>query len=97
MVNYIRLAVDIALLVADKQIAYGDSFGQSGQIMRILYPHGISLSQMDDALVVVRMVDKLFRIANRKTAFEESPYSDLIGYGLLGLARDKRDEGCNGK
>lgn len=75
-------------LVAEKQIAYGDSFGRAGLVMKELYPNGISLDQMEDALVVVRILDKLFRIANRKDAFGESPYGDIQGYGLLGERKD---------
>jgi hypothetical protein len=74
-------------LVAEKQAAYGDSFGKSGEVMRILYPEGIAPEQMDDALCVVRMVDKLFRIATDRDALGESPYRDIAGYALLGDAR----------
>ncbi len=88
IIDYYKIAQQIAATVTEKQDAYGDSFGRSGEIMRILYPNGISHEQMDDALVVVRMIDKLFRIANRKDAFGENPYQDLCGYGLLGAAKD---------
>jgi hypothetical protein len=40
-------------------------------------------------LCVVRIFDKLKRIATNKDAFGESPYGDIIGYGLLGLHKDK--------
>lgn len=85
----ISTAIKIARLVEEKQVAYGDSFGKSGQIMAILYPNGISVMQMDDALVIVRIIDKLFRIANQKDAFGESPYRDICGYGLLGAHRSE--------
>lgn len=35
-------------------------------------------------LCIVRIFDKLMRIANKKDAFAESPYADLAGYALLG-------------
>lgn len=85
---YERLGFEKGRLVAEKQIAYGDSFGRAGQVMKALYPGGISIEQMDDALVVVRIVDKLFRVAHQKKAFGESPYGDIQGYGLLGERRD---------
>ena len=81
---------EIGDLVAEKQIAYGDSFGKSQQVMAILYPKGITVEQMADALTVVRIVDKLFRIANKKDAFNESPYRDIVGYGLLAVVRDEK-------
>ena len=85
--DYKRLALSVGKLVAEKQSAYGDSFGKSGSIMKILYPEGISLEKMDDALCVVRILDKLFRLATQPKAFNESPYRDIAGYALLGLAR----------
>lgn len=85
---FLVAAIDIANLVEEKQLAYGDSFGKSGKIMTILYPNGISVDQMDDALTVVRVLDKLFRIATKKTAFGESPWRDIMGYALLATVRD---------
>ena len=82
-----RLGREIGELVADKQEAYGDSFGKAGEVMRILYPAGISPSQMDDALAVVRVIDKLFRVATDRDALGESPWRDIVGYALLGVAR----------
>ncbi len=82
-------SLKIAKLVNEKQAAYGDSFGKSGQIVRILYPEGIPPEKIDDALTVVRVIDKLFRIATQKDAFGESPWRDIMGYALLAVARDK--------
>lgn len=78
---------EIGKLVDTKQAAYGDSFGKAGQVMRILYPQGIAPEQMDDALGVVRVLDKLFRIATDRDALGESPWRDIAGYGLLGARR----------
>jgi sulfate transport system permease protein len=50
----------------------------------------IKLEQYDDMLCIVRIIDKLFRIATAKDAFGESPYGDITGYGLLGLMKDRR-------
>lgn len=81
------LGLEIGRLVAEKNAAYGDSFARSGEIMRILYPAGVKPEQMDDALGVVRVVDKLFRVATDRDAMGESPWRDIGGYGLLGAAR----------
>lgn len=85
--SYSLLALEIGELVEQKQEAYGDSFGKSGAVMRILYPNGIALEQIDDALCVVRILDKLFRIATDRDALGESPYRDIAGYALLGAVR----------
>lgn len=85
---YRDLGREVGELVETKQAAYGDSFGRSGAVMRELYPNGIAPEQMDDALAVVRVLDKLFRLANAPHAFGESPWRDIAGYALLGLKRD---------
>lgn len=91
--NYVDLGRQLGELVTTKQAAYGDSFGRSGEVMRVLYPGGISPAQLDDALVVVRIVDKLFRIANAPGAFGEDPGLDIAGYGLLMAARARSAAG----
>lgn len=87
MSRYDELALRIADMVEKKRLAYGDSFGQAGEVMRILYPAGIRPEQLDDALAVVRILDKLFRIATNRDAFGESPFIDITGYGLRAAAR----------
>jgi hypothetical protein len=85
--SYKQLGEEIGALVETKQAAYGNSFGKSGAIMRILYPEGIPTEKMDDALTVVRVLDKLFRIATARDALGESPWRDVAGYALLSVAR----------
>lgn len=92
MKNYIALAADLGRLVQDKQLAYGDSFSRSQEILKILYPNGIKPENYKDLLTITRIIDKLFRIANKKDAFGESPYRDIAGYGLLGLADDLEEK-----
>ncbi len=77
----------IGSVVTTKQAAYGDSFGRSGVVMRALYPAGINPEQLADALTVVRIVDKLFRVATDRDALGESPFSDIAGYSILAVAR----------
>lgn len=78
---------NVGKLVEEKQAAYGDSFGRSGECLRQMYPNGIAPEQYDDVLTIARMLDKLFRIASDPEAFEENPYRDLCGYSLLGMKR----------
>ena len=84
-------AMDIAEVVKAKQAAYGDSFGQSGKVLEVLYPNGIPADKFQDALTITRVVDKLFRIANQKEAFDESPWFDIAGYALLSVAKDRKE------
>lgn len=87
--GYGEIGSSIGALVEEKQAAYGDSFGKSGEVLRLLYPNGIAPAQLDDALTVVRVVDKLFRIATKKDAFGESPWRDIAGYAILSIRRDE--------
>lgn len=88
--KYETIASDIGKLVDVKQAAYGDSFGKAGEVLKILYPNGISHEQMDDVLTIARVLDKLFRVATDKDALGESPWSDVAGYALLAIARGKK-------
>ncbi len=85
--SYEEIGRDIGRLVDEKNLAYGDSFHQSGKILAILYPNGIPVSKYQDALAVIRVIDKLFRIATQKNAFGESPWKDIVGYGILGSCK----------
>jgi hypothetical protein len=84
---YAKLGSETGVLVANKQEAYGDSFGKSGEVLRQMFPDGIPPEKFTDALTIVRIVDKLFRVANNPGAFEENPYQDIVGYALLGMNR----------
>jgi hypothetical protein len=82
--DYVALATEIGTLVEAKNAAYGSSFAKCGDFLRILYPDGIAPAQYQDALLIVRIFDKLMRIATAKDALGENPYRDIAGYGLLG-------------
>ena len=90
--NYEELGRTVGKLVKDKQVAYGDSFSRSGECLRQMFPNGIKPSQYDDLLTIARILDKLFRIANDPEAFGENPFQDIVGYGLLGIARYNEKE-----
>lgn len=93
--KYLGSAMSLANLVIEKQEAYGDSFGQADKVIEALYPDGISKAQQKDALTIIRVIDKMFRIANKKDAFGENPWKDIMGYSLLAVVRDqeKKDSG----
>ena len=80
---YSQRGKEIGELVERKNKAYGDSFAKSGDILRILYPNGLEPDQYDDVLAIVRIIDKLFRIATDRDALGENPWEDICGYSLL--------------
>ena len=91
MTTYTDIAARIGDIVERKNAAYGDSFAKAGPFLRLLYPDGLRPGQFDDALAIVRIFDKLQRIAAGGDHFGESPYDDIAGYGILGIAmREQR-------
>lgn len=92
MGKYERIGREIGKLVDVKNRAYGDAFNKTAEFFRILYPKGIKPEEYSDALALVRIFDKMMRIATAKEALKEDPYSDIAGYGIL-----KAKEGRNGK
>lgn len=89
--SILELAQEVGKLVELKDKAYGNAFDLAGQFLKLLYPDGATPEQFPDMLCLVRIFDKMKRIATNKEAFSESPYSDIIGYALLGLRRSQRE------
>ena len=81
--KYEQIGTWIGRLVDKKNLAYGDAFNKAGDFLKILYPNGVKPEQYGDMLAIVRVFDKLMRIANRKEAFGENPWRDIAGYGIL--------------
>ncbi len=90
--GYIRRGIQLGRLVTEKQRQYGRSAERSTLIMKNLYPDGIQPHQYGDVLLVVRVLDKLSRIAQRGEDGQdlggETPWKDLAGYSLLGWEKD---------
>lgn len=82
---YQEQAEQIGNIVSQKNAAYGSAFAEAHHILKVLYPNGIRPEQYTDALAVIRVIDKLFRIATKKDAFGESPWKDIAGYAILGV------------
>lgn len=82
-------------LLIIKNEAYGDSAKKASDILRVLYPDGVTPDQYSDMLLVVRVLDKLSRVAHRKDALGENPWQDIAGYGMLGVLLGQREMRCN--
>lgn len=76
-------AKEVAEIVIEKNRKYGDSIHKTIAILKILYPNGISKERYVNLLTIVRMLDKLSRLANNDKNDDEDPITDLIGYSLL--------------
>lgn len=92
MGKYTELAEQIGNLVDQKNAAYGSSFDQAGDFLKLLYPDGIPVDSYTDALCIVRIFDKLKRLGNAgnlpANEGKIDAWKDIIGYGLLGLYKD---------
>ena len=53
--------------------------------MKVLYPNGIKPDQYKNLLTIIRILDKMFRMATSATDDEEYPELDICGYGLLAV------------
>lgn len=87
--TYKQIGEEVGSLVDEKNAAYGSSFAECHKILSVLYPNGIKPEQYTDALAIIRVIDKLFRLATRKDAFGESPWKDIAGYAILGMSNDE--------
>jgi hypothetical protein len=81
---------EITKIVQEKNRAYGDSANVSWSLLSTLFPSGIPTDKFKDALLIIRILDKICRIAQGdEKAFSESPYMDIAGYALIGTAQKK--------
>lgn len=83
MATYERLAMEIATLLQQKNAAYGSAFEKTTDILKQLYPKGIPVDSYKDVHVIVRVLDKLSRIAQNNDPFGEDPWKDICGYSIL--------------
>jgi hypothetical protein len=90
--NLKDISIELGSLLEEKNRSYGSAFSKSSEILKILYPAGVQPDQYTDLLLTTRILDKLFRIANDKSAFNEEPWKDIAGYGLLGIYKEQEDD-----
>jgi len=92
MNNLKQISTELGSLLEDKNKAYGSAFSKSSEVLKILYPNGINPDQYTDLLLTTRILDKLFRIATDKSAFNEEPWKDIAGYGILGIYKEQQED-----
>jgi len=81
------IARDVASMVKEKNRGYGNAFQKVSHILSILFPNGIPTNKYHDVAILIRVLDKICRIAtaNDKGARKDA-WLDLTGYGLLRLS-----------
>ena len=84
MPDYEEIGRRLGALCAEKNKAYGHSFGdKSAAFLMLLYPEGIQPIQYKNMLVLARIFDKQMRLATDPTAFNEDAWADIAGYSIL--------------
>lgn len=85
-----KVIQDLQTLMLSKRKAYGNAFNDAPEILRHLYPNGIQPHQYDDLLTIVRILDKIYRIANG--ANTEDPWQDIAGYAVLSMEKAQNND-----
>ena len=85
-----KIATEIGKLVAVKNINYGDSFSHTGEIMKFLFPDGIPIEKYEVFLALVRIMDKIFRLATNPNYNNENAWADIAGYCVLMLGYEEQ-------
>jgi hypothetical protein len=67
-----------------KNITHG-----TGRIMGVLYPRNILPHQYGDAMILVEIIKKMFRISGGKLSFKEDPFEDIAQLALLKIIERK--------
>lgn len=70
-----------------------ERWNTAGEFVKLLWPNGVPPESFGDMLVLVRVFDKMKRIATDRDAFGEDPWRDIAGYALLSIERRFRPEG----
>lgn len=76
------LTKELGELLEDKDKKYGSSTTVSGTMLRLLYPEGVPVNQYQNVTLLVRIFDKMKRIATG--ASDENSWQDIAGYGVQG-------------
>lgn len=73
----------LGVMLQDKNDSYGSSFYKAEDFIALLWPDGVPPEAFGRMLIMVRMFDKMMRIAVMPEAFGEDAEMDLFGYAAL--------------
>jgi hypothetical protein len=94
-IDFESIATSIGKLVASKNKSYGNSFQESGKIIEMLYPNGIPVEKYTSVLALIRIIDKLYRIATQPDFNGEDAWRDIAGYAILMSGYEDAKRGKN--
>lgn len=82
--NFIERGQKIGATVEAKSKQYAGTTEVAAGMMLCLFPEGIPTEKMGSALLLVRICDKMGRIAQGDGTGDEDAWGDIAGYGLIG-------------
>ena len=90
--EFLDIASEIGNLLADKNRQYGDAYARMAHVLPIFYPQGVPPEQLLDAVFILRIVDKLMRVASAQGDDIEDPVKDIAGYAILRMREMRQDK-----
>ncbi len=81
--DFLGLGEEIGRMLANKNRKYGDSYARMAHVLPMFYPDGVPGDHLLDAVFILRIIDKLMRIASSQGDDEEDPVKDIAGYAVL--------------
>jgi len=90
--GFYDIASELAEMLSDKNRKYGDSYARMAHVLPIFYPDGVPGNHLLDAVFILRIIDKLMRIASAQKDDDEDPVADIAGYAILRM-REMRSNG----
>lgn len=80
------VAACVVKTVRDKNKEYGNAFKKVSEVLSILFPSGITSDKYHDVALLIRVLDKICRIANTNDeGVKKDAWLDICGYALLRL------------
>ena len=81
------VACDVVVVVEEKNREYDSAFQKVSEILNILFPNGIPTNKYHDVAILIRVLDKICRIASANDKnVKKDAWLDITGYGLLRLS-----------
>ena len=98
--NLLNTIIDeVKITLEEKQKGYGDTFGITPEILKLLYKHKynegscyyeLEESDFNDILTMARVIDKLIRVTHGNYG-DESAWRDITGYSILAEAQERKN------
>ena len=85
--TFLDIAAELGGMLDRKRLAYGDNMTIAPKILELLYPNGVPVSAYPTMLLLVRILDKIARLATGggRFALGEDAWKDIAGYALCAL------------